>query len=259
MTCRWTARSSSPRTAPKARSARCGTGEPPRPAALPRSAAARLPSGADSSRPTRTVSAWPPDMPIACSSTRKPRQAGHQNRPHHRRHILGVRAVALQRGRHRLALLLAETFCVVSDFGSHLLAVIRQRHEFHRNPGERGIGAEPPQRPQRLRRLQRSRLHLKTFFGAAAEDLEEQLLHGAEVVVHQLRFQPRLARKTARRHRGIALFDHQLLGRVEQQAAVLRVRRPDPAGRCHAAAPYSVRSVLSCRSTPIVSRLAVRP
>ena len=169
----------------------------------------------------------------------KPRQAGHQHRPHHRRHILAVHAVALQRRRHRLALLFAETFRVVSDFGPHLLAVIGQRHEFHGDPGERGIGAESPQRPQRLRRLQHLRVHLEAFFGAAAEDLEEQLLHGAEVVVHQLRLQPRLVRKAARRDGGIALFDHQLFGRVEQQAAILRVRRPDPAGRCHAFAPYS--------------------
>src|SRR5262249_45326325 len=85
----------------------------------------------------------------------------------------------------------------------------------------------------------RLRLHLKTFFGSAAEDFEEQLLHGAEVVVHQLRFEPRLARETARRDRGVPLFEHQLLGRVEQQAAILRVRRPDPAGRCHAFTPLS--------------------
>ena len=167
------------------------------------------------------------------------RQAGHEHRPHHRRRVLAVHAVALQRSGHRLALFIAETLGVVSDFGSHLLAVVGERHELHRNSGKRGIGAESPQRPERLRRLQRSRLHLETFFGATAEDLEEQFFHGAEVVVHQLGFQPGLVRKAARRHRRVALIEQQLLGRIEQQAPILRVRRPDPAGRCHALAPCS--------------------
>ncbi len=60
-----------------------------------------------------------------------------------------------------------------------------------------------------------------------------------EVIVHQLGLESGLTRHPARRHRRVALFDHELFGRVEEHATILRVRRPDPTGRCHAFAPYS--------------------
>ncbi len=178
----------------------------------------------------------------------KARQAAHQHRPHHRSDVdflafvLNSGAVALERSRHRLALFFAKTLGVVSDFGPHLLAVIGQCHEFHGNTRERGIGAEAPQCPQRLRQLQHLRMHLEPFFRPATEDFQKQLFHGPEVVVHQLRLQPGPVREAARRHRGIALLEHQLLGGIEQQDAVFRVRRPDSAGRCHVLAPYCVPS-----------------
>ena len=56
-----------------------------------------------------------------------------------------------------------ETLGVIDDLGAQRLAVIRQTHELHRQPGSLGCRAELPQRPQRLRRLQRRGEHRQTL------------------------------------------------------------------------------------------------
>jgi hypothetical protein len=85
------------------------------------------------------------------------------------------------------------------------------------------------------------RLCLEALFGAAPERRQEQIVHGAEVVVDQLRLELRLLRDPTRSDCGITLFEHQLLGGVEQDAAILGVRCSDPARRSHAVVPHSRR------------------
>ena len=150
-------------------------------------------------------------------------------------------AVAGEDRRQRFALLFAKTLGVEGDLRFQRFAMVGQRNEFHRDRGGRRIGTEPPQRPQRLRRLQHHRLHLEPLFGAASKRRQEQVVHRAEVVVHQLRLERRPFRDPTRSHCGITLFEHQLFGGVEQHRAVLRVRCPDPAGRSHAVIPHSRR------------------
>ena len=79
--------------------------------------------------------------------------------------------------------------------------------------------------------LQRELVVVQHLLGTAAEHLQEQVVHGAEVVVHELGFEPGLLGDPSRRHRRVALVAHQLFGGVEQHRAVLGVGRAQPAGR----------------------------
>jgi hypothetical protein len=67
-------------------------------------------------------------MPIACSGTRNRDElvtsTVHTTGGHIEAILLAIKALALQRRCYRLALFLAETFGVISDFGSRLLTVI---------------------------------------------------------------------------------------------------------------------------------------
>ena len=90
----------------KARSARFAIGD-----RRPDVAVAR--SGSPSSRRIHrsqysNVSAWPVVMPSARLHHQPLRHAGREHRPHHRRNVGGLDAVALQRGGDRLVLLLPE-------------------------------------------------------------------------------------------------------------------------------------------------------
>ncbi|MDF2584959.1 MAG: hypothetical protein K0R33_3602 [Mycobacterium sp.] len=143
-----------------------------------------------------------------------PRQAGPDDRPDDGRNIAGIHPVPLQRRGHRHALVLAEALRVVADLGTEFLAVIGQTHEFHGQPGGLLVGAEQPDRPQRLRR-QRRLQHHQSLFGAAAEHRQEQVVHGPEVVVHQLRLETGPLGDPARGDRGVTLVDHQCLRSVE--------------------------------------------
>ena len=188
------------------------------------------------------VSACPADMPSACSITRT-----RETLVIRTDHTSGgtstgsIQAVAIENHRQRFSLLLAETLRVIGNLGLQRLAVIGQRDEFHGDRGGRRIDAEPPQRPQWLPRLQYLRLRLKPFFSATTKCGQEQLVHRAEVVVDELRLERRLLRYSTRSDCGITFFEHQLLGGVEQHAAILGVRCSDPARRSHAVVPNSRR------------------
>jgi hypothetical protein len=52
---------------------------------------------------------------------------------------------------------------------------------------------------------QRLREPLEAFLDPAAEDLQEEVVHRPEVVVHELGGDARLLADPARRHRGVAL------------------------------------------------------
>ena len=66
--------------------------------------------------------------------------------------------------------------------------------------------------------------------GPAPEHLQEEVVHGAEVVVDQLRLESRLGRHPPRGDGGVALVQQQQFGRVEQLGARLGVRGADAAG-----------------------------
>ena len=67
--------------------------------------------------------------------------------------------------------------------------MIGQADELHGDTRPGRIDAELPERVQRLPAAHQLLLEFEALFGAPAEDLEQQLVHGAEVVVHQLWFE----------------------------------------------------------------------
>ena len=71
----------------------------------------------------------------------------------------------------------------------------------------------------------------QVLLGPAPEDLEEEVVHRAEVVVDELRLEAGLGRDPPRGDRGVALLEQQLLGGVEQLGAGLGVLGADAAGR----------------------------
>src|SRR6202012_4247273 len=102
----------------------------------------------------------------------------HQDGPDQRRKLGGVNSVTIENRRQRFSLLLAKTLGVVSNLGLERFAVVGERDEFPRDRGRRGVGAEPPQRPQWLRCLQHLRLHLEALFGSAAARRPQKISHG---------------------------------------------------------------------------------
>ena len=72
-----------------------------------------------------------------------------------------------------------------------------ERDELHRERGAAGVDVELPERSQRPVGGDRSFVAGEVLLGPPSEDLEEQVVHGAEVVVDELRLQarpgPRLA------------------------------------------------------------------
>src|SRR3546814_7758201 len=116
----------------------------------------------------------------------------------------------------------------ISDWSSDVCSSdLREEHR-----GERGAGrlaAELPQRAQRLLGCEITGLALEVQRGTPPEEGEVQVVHRAEVVVDQLRLQPRRGRHQPRGDAGVALLEHELLGRIEEGRADLGVLRDDPA------------------------------
>ena len=71
----------------------------------------------------------------------------------------------------------------------------------------------------------------EALLGPAPEDLEKEVVHRAEVVVDELRLEAGLGRDPPRRDGGVALFEQQLLGRVEQPGTGVGVLGADAPGR----------------------------
>ena len=71
------------------------------------------------------------------------------------------------------------------------------------------------------------------LIGHALKDRQEQIVHGAEVVMHKLRFQARLSGDAPRTYGGVTLLPHELLGRIQQVGAGLGTLRTDPSRRRH--------------------------
>ena len=137
-----------------------------------------------------------------------------------------------ERGGHRLELRGAEPFGVARDLGADRLAVVGQRDELDVEGGAAGSALSSQSVAQRaVGRRSPARTAREVLLGPAPEHLEEQVVHRAEVVVDQLRLEAGLGRDPPRRDGGVALFEHQLLGRVEQLGPGLRVLGADPAGR----------------------------
>ena len=99
---------------------------------------------------------------------------------------------ACEGGRQRLELGGAGALGVAGDLGADGLAVVGQRDELGHEGGATWIGIEPPQRPQRGV-VGHGPLEVgEALVGPAPEHLQEEVVHGAEVVVHELRLETRL-------------------------------------------------------------------
>ena len=86
----------------------------------------------------------------------------------------------------------ARALGVAGDLGPDGLAMVRQCDELGHEGGTTGIGVEAPQRPQRVVGGDGALEVREVLVGAAPEDLEEEVVHGAEVVVHELWLETRL-------------------------------------------------------------------
>ena len=103
---------------------------------------------------------------------------------------------------------------VACDLGTDGLAVVGQGDELGHEGGTTGIGVEPPQRPQRVVGGDGSLEVGEVLLRPAPEDLQEQVVHGAEVVVHELRLEARARPHPSRGHGCIALVEQELLGGI---------------------------------------------
>ena len=149
-----------------------------------------------------------------------------------RRQLLVGDAARGERGGDGLELGGAEPFGVARDLGADRLAVVRERDELDVERGAAEVGVELPERAQRsVGRDRAARTARDVLLGPAAEHLEEEVVHRAEVVVDELRLEAGLGRDPPRRDRGVALLEQQLLGRVEQLGAGAGVLGADPARR----------------------------
>ena len=210
------------------------------------------------------VVSWPAVTPRRVLQGQHLGQTRHgQQRDDRRQLVLGDAACG-ERSRHCLELGGPEPLGVAGDLGPDRLAVVRQRRELHDERGAAGIGVEVPERAQRAVGGHRSFDARHVRLGTAPEDLEEEVVHGAEVVVHELRLEAGLGRDPSRRDGGVALLEEQQLGCVEQLGAALGVLGADAAGRGsgrHArqlATParrmLSICSVLLCGCTAVTER-----
>ena len=89
----------------------------------------------------------------------------------------------------------------------------------------RSSARESPDRAQRALLVHDGGEARDALLGPAPVDLQEEVVHGAEVVVDQLRLDAGFRRDAPRSHGGVPLPEHQLLRRVEQEGPGLRVRR----------------------------------
>ena len=106
------------------------------------------------------------------------------------------------------------------------------RIDVQRRPAR--LVGELPERPERLRRGEGASLALEVPLGSPLQQGEEQVVHRAEVVVDELRLEVGPGGDPSRRHRRVALLQHEVLGGVEQGTAGRRVLRADPPRAGHA-------------------------
>jgi hypothetical protein len=158
------------------------------------------------------------------------RQPGHQQEDGDRRQLVGGQAVGGEGGRERVDLRGAEALRVPGHLRADRLAVVGQRRELDGEDRTTLVGVEPPQRAQRAVGRDLALEADEALVGSAAEDLEEEVVHRAEVVVHQLRLQARLGTDPPGGDGGVAVLEQQLLGGVDEQGARLGVGGADAAG-----------------------------
>ena len=94
-----------------------------------------------------------------------------------------------------------------------------------------GVPAEVPDRPEWLLRLEGAGLTLQPLLRPAAVQGQEEIVHGAEVVVNELGLQTGRSGDAPGGDGGIALVEHELFGRIEEDCAGLRSLGADPAVR----------------------------
>ena len=102
--------------------------------------------------------------------------------------------------------------------------------------GERGaprVAVEPPQVAERSVRRNGALEAFEVLLGIATQDLDEQVVHRPEVVMHELGLQPRLGCDPPRSDSRVPLLEQELLRRIDQLGACFRVLRTDSPG-CHA-------------------------
>ena len=153
---------------------------------------------------------------------------------------VGRYAVVAEDGGDGIELQLTESLRVARDLVTDGFAVVGQGDELDVQGCPAEVGAEPPQRPKRAVHLQRPGECVDTRFRAAAVDLEEEVVHAAEVVVHQLRLDAGLGGDASRCHGRVALPEHQPLRRVEQARSGLRVGCAEPSRRAPRSIPCQV-------------------
>ncbi len=138
------------------------------------------------------------------------------------------------------------------DLGADRRTVVGERGELHGQHCAPRVAAHLPERPERLPRLQRAVLVREGLFGAAPERREEQVVHRAEVVVHECGTHAGDRRDSPRAHRRVARLEHELLGGVEQRGAGLGRLGAQATGCDHGArvrrwAIAQYRRVTACR------------
>ena len=145
--------------------------------------------------------------------------------------LVGVDPVALEDLGQGVELGSAEPPGVVGDLVPDDLAVVGQGDELHRRGRVRPVVDQVPEAPQRLRRPERLAEAFEAAFGATSEEGDEHPVERPEVVRHQGAVDPCLLRHATGRRRGVALGEHEVLGRVEQRVARRRVAGvPSPSG-----------------------------
>src|SRR6516165_6063890 len=101
--------------------------------------------------------------------------------------------------------------------------MVRERDELHRDRVIRGFVSEFPERPKRLRVVEYLSQPFEAALRPPPEQLDEQLVHRAEVVVDEAVVHAGLGRYPSARYSGIPLFDQETLCRVEQRGPGYRV------------------------------------
>ena len=119
------------------------------------------------------------------------------------------------------------------DLRPDRLAVIGQGHELHGQGSAPRVAAQLPERPQWLIGGQGTVLTFERLLGAATEERQEQIVHRAEVVMDELGLQSGPRRDPTGGHRRVALFEHDLLRRLDQRCSGLGRLGADATPRGH--------------------------
>src|SRR2546429_7360427 len=113
--------------------------------------------------------------------------AGHQQKGRIRRHLIRGDAGGGQRGGQSVELRGPPALGIARDLGANRLAVVCQRDELDHERSAVRVAVELPQRAQRPVRSQGPLEAGEVLVRATPEDLDEQVVHGAEEVGDQFR------------------------------------------------------------------------